>query len=474
MLPLKEDAAGVDVAMADPLDADTIKALELTFEKPVRPWVAVPVELDRHLRHLYGSDGDESRAEIVATPAKQVDLADVERLRDLASEAPVIRLVNHMIADAVGERASDIHIEPYPGELRVRHRVDGVLRPVVPPPPTEHHAALVSRVKILAGMNIVERRLPQDGRCQVTVEGRPVDIRVSAMPTPHGEALVLRLLDKVSAPLELDRLGFNEGIRSRLDELLAAGSGLLLATGPTGSGKTTTLYAALARLNQSERKLVSVEDPVEYQLSGITQIQVKPEIGLGFAEVLRSVLRHDPDVIMVGEMRDRETAEIGIQAALTGHVVLSTLHTNDAASAITRLADMGVEPYLMTSAIHGVLAQRLVRTLCRRCREPYREMPEAVAALSLARLAGGPEPALYRAAGCEVCAGTGYSGRLAVAELLVMGESVRAEVLRAAEARAVGRVARAEGMVGMREDGLMKVLAGLTTLEEVLRVTREA
>ncbi|MFQ5955635.1 MAG: GspE/PulE family protein, partial [Kiloniellales bacterium] len=345
VLPLADGAEAVAVAMADPLDQYAVEALQLLLEKPVQRWVAVPAELDRHIERLYG-DGEAMTAAAIGSLAGDViDAADLERLKDMASEVPVVRLVNRIIADAVAARASDIHIEPYQGELKLRHRVDGVLRPVKAPP-TALHAGIVSRIKIMAALNIVERRLPQDGRCKVNVQGREIDIRVSCMPTMHGEGVVLRVLDKASAPLKLDRLGFAEDCLGRLRDLLERARGILLVTGPTGSGKTTTLYAALQQLNTTERKIVTVEDPIEYQLPGINQIQVKPRIGLGFANVLRSVLRHDPDVIMVGEIRDLETAQIAVQASLTGHLVLSTLHTNSAASAVTRLADMGVEPYL--------------------------------------------------------------------------------------------------------------------------------
>jgi general secretion pathway protein E len=470
VLPIADDERGVAVALADPLDGETLKALAMKLGRPVVPWVSVPGELDRHLKRLYGPDAAVA-AEAAVLDERTVNVADVETLKDLASEVPVVRVVNRMIADAVAERASDIHVEPYAGEIRIRFRVDGVLRPV-PAPPLEHYAGIVSRVKILANLNVVERRLPQDGRFKVHVQGRAIDIRVSCVPTLHGESLVLRILDKASAPLELGRLGFGAAVLQGFHRLIGHAHGLVLVTGPTGSGKTTTLYAALQTLDTSGRKLITVEDPIEYQLPGITQIQVRPQIGLGFARILRSVLRHDPDVLMVGEIRDRETAEIAVQAALTGHLVLSTLHTNDAVSAVSRLLDMGIEPYLMAPALRGVVAQRLVRTLCAACREPAGGVPEAARALAGGLAGGGPTP--FRARGCERCAGTGYSGRTAVVELLQVSDAVGAGIAAGAAAAELARRARAEGMRPLQEDGFLKALAGTTTVEEVIRATRES
>ena len=362
VLPLRDSGTVVAVAMADPLDDETRRALELQLGKAVQILVAVPGELDRRLEALYG-------AALPDAAPTAVRSGDLERLREMASDTPVIRRVNLLLERAVAARASDIHLEPQEDGLRLRHRIDGELRDVASLS-ADDHAAIVSRVKILAGLDIVERRLPQDGRARVNVEGRAVDVRISCLPTMHGESIVLRLLDKANAPLTLPQLGFDEGIAARLTGVLAANQGIFLVTGPTGSGKTTTLYALLQLLNDPARKLITIEDPVEYALPGVHQMQVRPRIGLEFANVLRSVLRHDPDVIMVGEIRDLDTAAMAIQAALTGHLVLSTLHTNDAASVVARLADMGVEPYLMASAVCGIMAQRLVRTLCVKCRVP--------------------------------------------------------------------------------------------------------
>ncbi|MCK6449766.1 MAG: type II secretion system ATPase GspE [Alphaproteobacteria bacterium] len=484
VLPIAESAAEIRVAMADPLDGYAIEALRLLVDKPVRPVVAVPAELDRQIDRLYG-DGRAAEAERMRQAAQQarpVDTQDVERLKDMASGAPVIRLVNRMISEAVTRRASDIHIEPFEGALRLRFRIDGLLRPVEPPP-LELHQGIVSRVKVMAGLDIVERRLAQDGRCKISVEGRDIDLRVSIVPTLHGEAVVLRILDRAQAPLDFARLGFADTPLKRLTDALEHGNGIVLVTGPTGSGKTTTLYAALQRLNGPERKIVTVEDPIEYQMPGVNQIQVNPRIGLGFANILRSVLRHDPDIIMVGEIRDVETARIAVQAALTGHLVLSTLHTNSAAGAITRLVDMGVESYLLTSALRAIVAQRLVRTLCPHCRVAYSETSEMLRAVGLAPAPLPPEPlslaavrarrpVLYRAKGCGQCNGGGYVGRSSVAEVLPMTESIRRLVLDRVDAPEIERAARAEGMRTMREDGLAKAVDGQTTLEEVLRVTQ--
>jgi len=484
VLPIAETGSEIRVAMADPLDAYALEAMRMLVDKAVRPVVAVPAELERQIERLYG-DGKaaeterlrQSAAAQTASARKPGETQDVERLKDLASGAPVIRLVNRMIGEAVTRRASDIHIEPFEGSMRLRFRIDGQLRAMEPPPP-ELHPSIVSRVKVMAGLDIVERRLSQDGRCKTSVEGRDIDLRVSIVPPLHGESVVLRILDRAQAPLDLGKLGFADTPLQRLNEALGHGNGILLVTGPTGSGKTTTLYAALQRLNGPDRKIVTVEDPVEYQLPGVNQIQVNPRIGLGFANILRSVLRHDPDVIMVGEIRDVETARIAVQAALTGHLVLSTLHTNSASGAVTRLIDMGVEPYLLTSALRAIVAQRLVRSLCPHCRAPFTESAEALRLVGVtadginAATRTAKRATLFRAKGCEKCGGSGYLGRSSVAEVLPISERVRRLVLERADVVEIERAARAEGMRTMREDGLAKAQAGQTTLEEVLRVTQ--
>ncbi|MCW5751673.1 MAG: type II secretion system ATPase GspE [Alphaproteobacteria bacterium] len=471
VLPLREHAGHLDLAMADPLDSYAREAIRLLAGKEVRPVVAVPAELDAALDRLFGKPKPAAEIAAASLTGEGVASADIERLRDLASEAPVIRLVNGLISRAVNERASDIHIEPFEGTLRLRYRIDGVLR-AVEAPPSRLQAAIASRVKIMAGLDIAERRLAQDGRIKANVQGREIDLRVSTVPTQHGESVVLRILDQSRAPLDLGRLGFSTPVGATLSSLLERPNGIILVTGPTGSGKTTTLYAALQRLNDPSRKLITVEDPVEYELPGINQIQVRPRIGLTFATVLRAILRQDPDIIMVGEIRDGETARIAVQAALTGHLVLSTLHTNDAAGALTRLVDMGVENYLLTSSVLAVLAQRLVRRLCLDCRERYRPAPELVRQLGLERLSEGGEPWLHRARGCVACQGSGFAGRTTIAELMPLEDDLRRLVLRRAERRELDQAARAAGMRPMADDGLLKALAGITTIEEVMRVTQ--
>ncbi len=442
-VPLADGPAGLVLAMADPTDDYTIKAVRLAVGRAVLPWAAVPSELAAAVARLYAGTGAPS-----PRPAAPAAREDVRRLADSASEEPVIRYVNGLIAEAAAQRASDIHIEASSDRVVQRLRIDGLLRDIAPPPPGLHDN-IVSRIKIMAGLNIAERRLPQDGRFRIVVEGREVDLRVSIVPTLHGESLVLRLLDRVHAPLDLAGLGFGEELRARLVRLLGLPSGMLLVTGPTGSGKTSTLYAALQLLNTRERKILTVEDPVEYQLPGINQIPVRPAIGLNFAGLLRSLLRQDPDILLVGEIRDLETARIAAQASLTGHLLLSTVHTNDAVSTVTRLVDMGLEEYLIAAVLKGVVAQRLVRCLCPACRLPDRRRG-------------------YRPGGCGECGGTGYRGRTAIAELLVVDDELVQAVLARGDLAAAARRA---GMTTLREDGLAKVDAGVTSLDEVLRVT---
>ena len=469
ILPIAETADGLVLAMADPTDEYTVKAVRLAAGRPVLPWAAVPSELAAALARLYGTGtgggpaGLNGGNGLAAAPA----LEDVRRLSDFASEEPVIRYVSWLIGHAAAARASDIHIEASADRIAQRLRVDGQLRDIAPPP-AGLHDNIVSRLKIMASLNIAERRLPQDGRFRVVVEGREIDLRVSIVPTLHGESVVLRLLDRDHAPLDLAGLGFNTELRHRLTQLLDLPSGMLLVTGPTGSGKTSTLYAALQLLNTRERKILTVEDPVEYQLPGINQVPVRPAIGLNFANVLRSLLRQDPDILLVGEIRDLETARIAAQASLTGHLLLSTLHTNDAAGSITRLIDMGLEDYLVAAVLKGVLAQRLIRRLCPACREPYRPEPGLLDRPELASLAGAT---LYRPVGCDSCAGTGYHGRTAIAELLLFDERLARLVLARADAAEIMAAAREGGMVDLRRDGLAKVAAGETSLDEVLRVT---
>ncbi len=476
VLPLALNGTGLRLAMVDPLDSYAVHAVALNTGERVAPCVAVPADMERQFDRLYGT-GRTAITEIIDAAAEEDEFfdadTDVAKLRDLASEAPVIRLVNLLIGKAVEARASDIHIEPFETRLRVRFRIDGVLREQEAPP-SRFQAAMISRVKIMANLDIAERRLPQDGRIKIAVRGREIDLRVSTTPVMHGESVVLRILDRSGVRLDFGALGFDGDGLARLGELLRRPNGILLATGPTGSGKTTTLYTALQCLNDTERKILTVEDPVEYQIEGVNQIQVKPQIGLSFAHVLRSILRQDPDVIMIGEIRDLETAQIAVQAALTGHLVLSTLHTNSAVSSVTRLLDMGIENFLVTSTVIGVLAQRLVRKLCPHCRVPY-PVDRALAESALAALGDRAMPqALYRPGGCDRCNGTGYHGRSVVFELLDMNSSVRRAVLDRKDEGEVERRACESGMRTLHADALHKAAAGVTSLEEVLRVTREA
>ena len=471
ILPLAASATELRLAMIDPFDGHARRAAAMASARTIEPLVAIPSEFETAYARLY-------QPETAADPEEARDgaddelLEDADRLRDLASEAPVIRLVSHLIARAIESRASDIHIEPFQNRVAIRYRIDGVLREMEAPP-LRLKAAITSRIKIMAKLNIAERRLPQDGRIRTTVLGTDFDLRVSTSPTLYGESVVLRILDRSSLAGDLATLGFEPPLLKRYFDVLEQPQGILLVTGPTGSGKTTTLYTSLMRLNAPEKKLFTVEDPVEYQVDAVNQIQVKPQIGLSFANVLRSILRQDPDVIMIGEMRDLETAQIAIQAALTGHLVLSTLHTNGATATVTRLLDMGVNNYLVTSTVTGIWAQRLVRRLCPACAEPYEASPELTAELRLPMPTDGGPVRLHRARGCAACHGTGYRGRLAIAEFLVMTDPIRRLILRHAEATEIQHQAQEEGMVPMYEDGLRKALAGLTTVEEVLLVTRD-
>ncbi|HEV7413257.1 MAG TPA: type II secretion system ATPase GspE [Casimicrobiaceae bacterium] len=473
-LPLAEDETELALAMADPTDEYTVNAFEMVTGRKVRPQVAIPMELEAALERLYGA-GKSALGQILGDVEQRDDLAfdaDIQQLKDLASEAPVIRMVSLIITNALDTRASDIHIEPFENRLIVRYRIDGVLHEVESPP-RRLSAAVISRIKIMANLDIAERRLPQDGRIRLRVHGKEIDLRVSTVPTMHGESVVMRILDKGGVALDFKRLGFEEETLKKFLDVLLEPHGILLVTGPTGSGKTTTLYTALDRLNQPDVKILTVEDPVEYQMAGINQIQVKPQIDLTFANALRSIVRQDPDVIMIGEIRDLETAQIAVQSALTGHLVLSTVHTNDAASTVNRLLDMGVEDYLLTSTVIGILAQRLVRTLCPACKTSYTALPEVVAELGLHKFARPGDITLYHAKGCKECAQTGFIGRVSILEMLPMSDPLRTHIMRHANSAELRIEAIKEGMVTMYEDGMRKALNGVTTFEEVLRVTRE-
>jgi len=471
-VPLALEDGTLVLGMADPLDQFTPAAVAAATRHPVRVEIAVPIELEAALNRLYPEDDadDGASASADVDPGERL-LDDAERLKDLASEAPVIRLVNQLITRAVETQASDIHIEPFEDRLRVRYRYDGVLHEAESPS-LRLAAAITSRIKIMARLDIAERRLPQDGRIKLAVRGQDVDFRVSTIPALHGETVVLRILDRSAVAFDYVRLGLSPAVVQKFSAALELPNGIVLVTGPTGSGKTTTLYTGLLGLNVVSRKIVTIEDPIEYQLRGINQIQVRTPIGLTFASLLRSILRQDPDVIMVGEIRDAETAQIAVQAALTGHLVLSTLHTNSAAAAVTRLRDMGVEDYLQTAVLRGVLAQRLVRRLCTACRRPSDAPHELIRRFDLDRRCGTEKVVIYRPVGCPQCRQTGYRGRAAIAEFLELGPEIERLVFARTDHAAIERAAVANGMQSMFEAGLVAALAGETTIEEVIRSVR--
>jgi len=464
----------VFIAMADPLDSDTIRVIEQLLARKVELRLASEAAILKALDVWFdmgsaeeGVVGAESEGPAGVTDA---EAADIEQLRDLASEAPVIRWVNQLVARALERRSSDIHFEPFEKQFRVRYRIDGVLYEV-PAPPREMQAAVTSRIKLMAKLNIAEQRLPQDGRIPLRVLGREIDLRVSTLPTLYGESVVMRLLDRSQSDrYSLATLGFPDTLLRKMEYYLDLPHGLFLVTGPTGSGKSTTLYGSLRRLNTTDVKIITVEDPVEYQLPGVNQIHVNPQIGLTFAAGLRHIVRQDPDIIMIGEIRDLETAEIAMRAALTGHLVFSTLHTNDAPSAVTRLTDMGVEHYLVSSSLVAVLAQRLVRVLCDECKRPY---PADIDELRKQGWEAAGPLTFYKAGECAHCGHTGFLGRVGIFEFMEMEEGIRRAIVARSDASTLRVAARERGMRSLREDGWLKVASGQTTLEEVLRVTQE-
>jgi general secretion pathway protein E len=467
--PLRLEGQVLDVALTQPDDAFVLKALRLSTGLHVRPHVALESDIQKALAQWLNPTPERDAQDGFAGESDAGDF--VEHLKDLASEAPVIRLVTALIGRAIDLRASDIHLEPFDDGLHVRYRVDGVIHTaeVVPP---KHSAAVNSRVKLLAHLDIAERRLPQDGRIKTRVKGRELDLRVSTVPTVYGESVVMRVLDRSSVRFSLEQMGFAADNLARFNQLLAKPHGILLVTGPTGSGKTTTLYAALSKLDHATQKIITVEDPVEYQLEGINQIQVHTAINLSFANALRSILRQDPDIIMIGEMRDSETAQIAVQSALTGHLVLSTLHTNTAAGALIRMQDMGVERYLITSSVNGVLSQRLLRALCVHCKAPRPVPAELLQRSGLAKFCESAA-VMHHPVGCNHCGGTGYQGRTSIHELLVLDENLRAAVLQGRDANTLHHLSIQSGMLTLYEDGLRKVASGVTSLEELLRVTQD-
>jgi general secretion pathway protein E len=475
LYPYRVDDGTVFIAMADPLDSDNIRAVEQLVGRRVEVRLASEAAILKALDVWLGAEQAEEGLEASDSDepprVSEAEATDIDQLRDLASEAPVIRWVNQLVARALERRSSDIHFEPFERQFRVRYRIDGVLYEV-PAPPREMQAAITSRIKLMAKLNIAEQRLPQDGRIPLRVLGREIDLRVSTLPTLYGESVVMRLLDRsASDRYSLATLGFPESLLRKMEHYLSLPHGLFLVTGPTGSGKSTTLYGSLRRLNTMDKKVITVEDPVEYQLPGVNQIHVNPQIGLTFAAGLRHIVRQDPDIIMIGEIRDLETAEIAMRAALTGHLVFSTLHTNDAPSAVTRLTDMGVEHYLVSSSLVAVLAQRLVRVLCPDCRKPYAADGDELRREGWEG-ASGPLT-LYRTEGCAHCAHTGFVGRVGIFEFMELDEGIRREIVARADASTLRATARERGMRSLREDGWLKIASGQTTVEEVLRVTQE-
>jgi general secretion pathway protein E len=477
LLPVEKRDDSIVVATADPSQLGPLDDVRVLLHKPIKVVVAPGLLIVDAINRIYDAASnsasdlmeglDEDRLEMMAQ-----DFEETQDLLDADDEAPIIRLVNSLLFQAVKDRASDIHIEPYERDLTVRFRIDGILYDIISPP-KRFQPVIISRIKIMGGLNIAEKRLPQDGRIRIKLAGKEVDIRVSTVPTAYGERVVMRLLDRSATILQLDELGLDGHKLELVDTLIHQSHGIVLVTGPTGSGKTTTLYAGLSRINATDKNIITIEDPIEYQLHGVGQIQVNPKIDLTFASGLRSVLRQDPDVIMVGEIRDAETAKIAIQAALTGHLVFSTLHTNDSCGAITRLIEMGIEPFLVASSVIAVMAQRLLRRVCPTCRVPYRPSVEELRQLGISaddlegRQVYKPSP------GCPECKQTGYRGRLGIHELLVVDDEVRNLTMKASDSSSIRRVAAAKGMTSLREDGSDKVLRGLTTIEEVLRVTQE-
>jgi general secretion pathway protein E len=480
MLPLRQTGDVVRVVFADPLDTSVLDHARMMFGTDIEPVIAQSSTIIDAINAVYDRNINEAEQVVGEMEAQDIDAAErvleeAQDLLDSGDEAPIIRLVNSLLFRAAKERASDIHIEPMERELVVRFRVDGVLQVIIRPP-KRSQKAIISRVKIMAQLNIAEQRLPQDGRIKIKLAGRDIDIRVSTIPTVHGESIVMRLLDKSGTLLDLDQIGMVPEVLKGVYDVISRSHGIVLVTGPTGSGKTTTLYGALSRINTPEVKILTVEDPVEYQLKGINQMAIQPKIGLTFASGLRSFLRQDPDIIMVGEIRDKETAEIAIQASLTGHLVLSTVHTNDSAGAVTRLVEMGIEPFLVASSLTAVLAQRLVRRVCPECRQAYKPTDEEIAKLGMSRdrfIAMGGSDTVYRAVGCPACNKNGYRGRMGIYELLPVDEDVRHLVLKNVDSGTIKKKAMEKGMLTLLDDAALKVAQGLTTIAEVLTVTQE-
>jgi len=468
-VPVKEDGKTLVVALADPLNVNILQDLSFIVGGEVRGVIATEEAMDRALKRLGGGAKEQSLAAVVNEVKSSAAGIDLHDKAAMAAAAPVVKLLNYILLQAIRDKASDVHLEPFENDFKVRYRVDGVLFEVEAPPPTLA-PALISRVKVMSNLDIAETRIPQDGRIELSLGGRPIDLRVSTMPTVHGESCVLRVLDRSVVSLELENIGLRDDDRRALEALLARPHGIVLVTGPTGSGKTTTLYSCLNRLNDLETKIITVEDPIEYDLDGVVQIQVNEEIEVTYARVLRTILRQDPDILLVGEIRDKETAQIAVEAALTGHLILSTLHTNDAPSTVTRLIDIGIPAYLIVSTLEAIVAQRLVRSICSHCRTEYQPSVEVLREIGLQ-----PEEVAGRrfayGKGCEVCNFSGHKGRRAIFEIMVMTERLKQMVLDGAPTQELRAAAIAEGMRPLRASGQLAVLDGSTTVEEVLRET---
>ena len=473
VIPVHLENNTLTLVLADPLDLETQNSIRLRTGFALQIFLASEAEIQAQLDRLYGGEENTTEKLIETLGDFGADDENIEHLRDLASEAPVIRLVNLVISRAIESRASDIHIEPFEKELRLRYRVDGVLQNM-DPPPNALRSAIISRIKLMAKLNIAERRLPQDGRIKLKVLGREIDLRVSTLPTMYGESVVMRILDRSNSSLiDLRRLGFPDDLYEKICQMTSKPHGIFLVTGPTGSGKSTTLYSALKRINIPDRKIITIEDPIEYQMDGINQIHVNPQIGLTFAAGLRHIVRQDPDVIMIGEIRDLETADIAIRSSLTGHLVFSTVHTNDAPSAVTRLVDMGVEDYLLASSLIGILAQRLVRVNCKQCKKAE-QVPAGLLEEAGFDVTGlGEFIELQKGSGCKDCDCTGYESRIGIFELLDINDAMRHLIVKTADATVLKEEAVRSGMRTLKQDGWSKVLGGLTTPDEVLRVTQE-
>ena len=479
IIPVYKHDNTLTVAIHDPMDVDTVDSLRYILKMNVEPVVAAKTDIESSITRYYGSADDTVENMLQEITEGEVDLGlpinkaaqtKIEDLAETEADAPIIKLVGLIIMEAYRNRASDIHIEPLEKRLRVRYRIDGVLHEV-DNPPKRLQPAIISRIKIMSNMSIAEKRVPQDGRIQIPVMGKTLDLRVSALPTNHGESVVMRILDKTSLLLGLADLGFYSDDQATMEKIISLPDGVFLVTGPTGSGKTTTLYACLNTINKPDRKIITVEDPVEYQLGGINQVQVNAEINLTFAAALRSILRQAPNIIMIGEIRDLETANIAVQAALTGHLVFSTLHTNDAPSAVTRMVDIGVKPFLVASAVRAIMAQRLIRKVCSKCKTPYKPTDYEMQALKL-----NPDEVknatIFRGAGCGECSKTGYRGRMGIYEIFQIDEEVRRLIYEKLPSNVIRARARELGMRTLREDGVRKIMSGITTPEEVISITQ--